>query len=203
MRVAGLIAGRDRLEPSAVDLEDVPVASFAPLDDQFERAAGELLVGEHVGQQPEDLADRDLFARLGPGPEVADSPACELDDDREERLAGGRELVFHARRELAVALARDESELEHLLQVARQDTGADPGQAGAQTGLAQGAVGERAKDQQRPLVADRERGACERRPLVVFAREQRRAGAAEFTLVDEGGMCEALDPRRVVRDVLG
>ena len=122
---------------------------------------------QHAGREPEDRADVDVLAlaRPAPGPVVA--PARERAEHRHELARALGQLVVHARRHLAVALARQQAVGDHAVQPRAQLLGGDAGQHALQLDEAPRAGGEVTDDQERPLVAHEIEGAGVRRPLVV------------------------------------
>ena len=122
---------------------------------------------EHPGREAEDRADVDVLARArgAPGPVVA--PAGERAEHGHQLARALGQLVVHARRHLAVALARQQAVGDHAVQARAQLLGRDAGQHALELDEAPRAGGEIADDQQRPLVADEVERAGVGRPLVV------------------------------------
>ena len=119
------------------------------------------------GREAEDRADVDVLAlaRRAPGPVVA--PARERAEHGHQLARALGQLVVHARRHLAVALARQQAVGDHPVQPRAQLLGRDAGQHALQLDEPARAGGEVADDEQRPLVAHEIERAGVRRPLVV------------------------------------
>ena len=104
-------------------------------------------------------------AGRAPGPLVA--PAGELADDGQKVLGALGQLVVDPRRDLAVALAGQQSVGNHAIQPRAQLFGGDPGQDPLQLDEPARAACQVADDKQRPLVTHEIQGPCIRGPLVV------------------------------------
>ena len=87
--------------------------------------------------------------------ELIDAEAPERDDHGRERAAAPRQRVARAQRSLAVALARDETEILQPAQAACQQVGRDRSQRAGQIAVARDTAQQVADDQQRPAIADR------------------------------------------------
>ena len=151
--------------------------------------------GEHPGGEAEDRADVDVLARArgAPGPVVA--PAGERAEHGHQLARALGQLVVHARRHLAVALAGEQAVGHHAVQARAQLLGRDAGQHALQLDEAARAGGQIADDQQRPLVADEVEGASVRRPLVVWMA----LGGRDWGHYGTSPNRRSLDGRRVGR----
>ena len=125
--------------------------------------------GRHVqaGDAAEDRADVDRLAGARRAPRPAVAPARERADDGQQVTGALGQLVVHARRHLAVALAGEQAVGDHAVQARAQLLGRDAGQHALQLDEPAGPGGKVADDQERPLVADEIERACVRSPLVV------------------------------------
>ncbi len=103
--------------------------------------------------------------RRAPCPLVA--PPGQLAEDRHQLARPRRELVVHARRNLAVALAGEHAVGDHPVQPRAELLGRDPGKDPLELDEPAWTGGEIADDQKRPFVADKVERPGVRRPLIV------------------------------------
>ena len=119
------------------------------------------------GTRAQDRADVDRTRPDAAGTTPSVAPARERADDGQQVTRPLGELVVHARRHLAVALAGQQAVGNHAVEPRAQLLGRDPGQHPLQLDEAAGTSDQVADDQQRPLVANQIERARVWRPLVV------------------------------------
>jgi hypothetical protein len=173
----GAAHGRRRLR--AADLRDLHAPGlegheilalgrfFLGLDDQLDGALEPRRRLEHAGGEAEDRAHVDVLARPRRAPRPVIAPAGERAQHRDELARALGQLVVHARRHLAVALAREQAVGHHAVQPRAQLLGGDAGQDALELDEPARSGGKIADDEERPLVAHEVQGPGVRRPLVV------------------------------------
>ena len=148
--------------------QELALGRFAlGLHDQLDGALQPGRGREHPRRQAEDRADVDVLpgARRAPGPVIA--PARERAEDGDQLARTLGQLVVHARRHLAVALARQQSVGHHPVQPRAQLLRGDARQDPLKLDEPARPGGEIADDEQRPLVTYEIQSTRIWRPLVV------------------------------------
>ena len=140
--------------------------------------------GYQPGREPEDGADVNTLRRAGHSPRPLVAPASKLAEDRHELLGSFGELVIHARRNLAVALAGRACRRRPCGSGANAIARSKSQEGCAAARRSGGARRKVADDEQGPLVTDQIEGPGIRRPLIVgvaFGRGYVRNGSSRRT----------------------